>query len=782
MSENAKDESSSNSTDGNSSGRNDAKAVGEPLKPEESLRANSSSSSQSIVIGQHSSSSTPASGHSQLVAQAAQVPTPTVMHMVPPQQAVVQDGQHFAVTSQGMVLSALPHHNLNVMRGGQGLQLISQQQYGLQQPYFNTQLMLTPVNGQQFAIQQRNIASTQAGKLSNQLLNTVSSTSSTNSVAKVTLSSSLIPSAEQINSINDTSSTNAVTSANSPTKPSVATVMPQMKQQLFQPSSQKSVVIAVPTAGATQPFVVANKTPQHFGQFIRLANGQQVIINQAGITNPTIFQQVPIQPNAQFIAATTTQPASGPVIIRTNSNVQPIQPPKKDSTTTKLLARKPGSPATTLARGRVKPKALSKATAAQRNAALMAGVISPPENPLVSAKNTVPIHTTLSSAVVAPGSQSSTIQPQSAIEKDNMTIDQPIISKPQKAVSPMKIEERGEPESKSSSEEEILNNKDAKSSSVELPTFHDKRTGKKTAIVRPDVLVHVIDGMVICESKEPLDDGFDLAGLTNTELPTSDKEEVSSDLLKARESEDVGSESGNQAGSGETPKCEICGKVDKASRFKRSKRFCSISCAKRYNVWCSKRIGQIEPIKIEQDGSVKVEDSKQRKKKTYLKRKWKRSQNGGRLDGSPLKRDASNKFPVSSTSEDSDNDKMNLRKVQTKNVTANESSSDSEDELPRSITTSFSATNSPGPLSPGATSVDEVPPPPSGHPDTWTVNDVYAFVKSIIGCQTYADCFRQEQIDGQALLLLKHEHLMSTMNMKLGPALKLSDLIKKISE
>lgn len=144
-------------------------------------------------------------------------------------------------------------------------------------------------------------------------------------------------------------------------------------------------------------------------------------------------------------------------------------------------------------------------------------------------------------------------------------------------------------------------------------------------------------------------------------------------------------------------------------------------------------------------------------------------------------KDSSNKFSVSSTSEDSDNEKINLRKVQTKNVTANESSSDSEDEPPRSIT-SFSATNSPGPLSPGGTSVDEVLPNPSGHPSTWTVNDVYAFVKNIAGCQSYADCFRQEQIDGQALLLLKHEHLMSTMNMKLGPALKISDLIKKISE
>lgn len=144
---------------------------------------------------------------------------------------------------------------------------------------------------------------------------------------------------------------------------------------------------------------------------------------------------------------------------------------------------------------------------------MMAGVISPPENPLANAKNVVPIHTTLSSTVVAPSSQvTATIQPQINNEKDNITIDQPIISKPQKAVSPMKVEERVEPDSKSCSDDELLSTKEeTQNTAIEPPTFHNKRTGKKTAVVRPDVLVHVIDGMVICESKEPLDDGFDVS-------------------------------------------------------------------------------------------------------------------------------------------------------------------------------------------------------------------------------------------------------------------------------
>lgn len=42
-----------------------------------------------------------------------------------------------------------------------------------------------------------------------------------------------------------------------------------------------------------------------------------------------------------------------------------------------------------------------------------------------------------------------------------------------------------------------------------------------------------------------------------------------------------------------------------------------------------------------------------------------------------------------------------------------------------------------------------------------------------LGCQEIAEEFRSQEIDGQALLLLKEEHLMSAMNIKLGPALKI---------
>lgn len=41
------------------------------------------------------------------------------------------------------------------------------------------------------------------------------------------------------------------------------------------------------------------------------------------------------------------------------------------------------------------------------------------------------------------------------------------------------------------------------------------------------------------------------------------------------------------------------------------------------------------------------------------------------------------------------------------------------------------------------------------------------------GCLEIAEEFRSQEIDGQSLLLLKEDHLMGTMNIKLGPALKI---------
>lgn len=58
----------------------------------------------------------------------------------------------------------------------------------------------------------------------------------------------------------------------------------------------------------------------------------------------------------------------------------------------------------------------------------------------------------------------------------------------------------------------------------------------------------------------------------------------------------------------------------------------------------------------------------------------------------------------------------------------------------------------------------------------------FFFFFCFTGCQEIAEEFRSQEIDGQALLLLKEEHLMSAMNIKLGPALKICAKINVLKE
>lgn len=62
------------------------------------------------------------------------------------------------------------------------------------------------------------------------------------------------------------------------------------------------------------------------------------------------------------------------------------------------------------------------------------------------------------------------------------------------------------------------------------------------------------------------------------------------------------------------------------------------------------------------------------------------------------------------------------------------------------------------------------------------VQEVADYIQELPGCTDYAEEFRSQEIDGQALLLLKEDHLMTAMNIKLGPALKICAKINSLRE
>lgn len=68
---------------------------------------------------------------------------------------------------------------------------------------------------------------------------------------------------------------------------------------------------------------------------------------------------------------------------------------------------------------------------------------------------------------------------------------------------------------------------------------------------------------------------------------------------------------------------------------------------------------------------------------------------------------------------------------------------------------------------------------PSGKAVPWTVDAVVKFLFDI-GCGEFATNFSDNQIDGQALLLLSQTDLVRHLKLKLGPALKIYEEISKL--
>ena len=55
---------------------------------------------------------------------------------------------------------------------------------------------------------------------------------------------------------------------------------------------------------------------------------------------------------------------------------------------------------------------------------------------------------------------------------------------------------------------------------------------------------------------------------------------------------------------------------------------------------------------------------------------------------------------------------------------------------------------------------------------SWSTEEVERYFESTGECSPIASVLRDQEIDGEALLLLSHDSLVKCLGMKLGPALK----------
>ena len=65
-------------------------------------------------------------------------------------------------------------------------------------------------------------------------------------------------------------------------------------------------------------------------------------------------------------------------------------------------------------------------------------------------------------------------------------------------------------------------------------------------------------------------------------------------------------------------------------------------------------------------------------------------------------------------------------------------------------------------------------------PETWTVEDVANFIHSA-GFESAAETFKEQEIDGKSLLLMKRQDVISGLpGLRVGPALKIFSFINHL--
>uniref|UniRef100_A0AAY4F0G8 Polyhomeotic-like protein 3 n=1 Tax=Denticeps clupeoides TaxID=299321 RepID=A0AAY4F0G8_9TELE len=282
----------------------------------------------------------------------------------------------------------------------------------------------------------------------------------------------------------------------------------------------------------------------------------------------------------------------------------------------------------------------------------------------------------------------------------------------------------------------------------------------KAGTAKPVILTHLVEGFIIQEGLEPFP--VSRSSLMVASVKESEEEGVNGhkgeellSLVDSAGSQDNSSDSdaGDTVPDNEFEErqndmlqCEFCRKKGHPRTFLRSRRFCSNSCAKRFSYAQRFRT-------LRHSGSQEGQQSPDQASETQCSPMghWRihQPQEGEEDAPSPMR--------------------TRLRRYTEQERKRELITRESSDGARRDAYSTSDPVSSPDQSS---------RPKPAG----WSVDQVWEFISTLPGCQEIAESFRAQEIDGQALLLLTEDHLMSAMNIKLGPALKICARINSLKE
>uniref|UniRef100_A0A672Q646 SAM domain-containing protein n=1 Tax=Sinocyclocheilus grahami TaxID=75366 RepID=A0A672Q646_SINGR len=298
---------------------------------------------------------------------------------------------------------------------------------------------------------------------------------------------------------------------------------------------------------------------------------------------------------------------------------------------------------------------------------------------------------------------------------------------------------------------------------VQPPTVSQMKTTETqqpSGVVKPLVLTHLVEGFIIQEGLEPFpvsrsslmvgpvqESGVN--GVREAELIPSSSEPPED----STDSDDVVTNNGVGRSHKLVLQCQFCKRKGTAQTFPRSKRFCSKSCAKRFSY--TKRFRTLRRCVSEGGHRSELNGAEE----NFHQAKHGTTEQWRILQQPPHEGEDGTAAPM----------KTRLRRH-------TEQEREREIRVRQTVEETRSAPTSPiDPVSP----IDISPYP---KPAQWSVDQVSSFISNLPGCQDIAESFRAQEIDGQALLLLTEDHLMSAMKVKLGPALKICARINSLKE
>ncbi|KAM9718579.1 polyhomeotic-like protein 3 isoform 1-T2 [Menidia menidia] len=277
------------------------------------------------------------------------------------------------------------------------------------------------------------------------------------------------------------------------------------------------------------------------------------------------------------------------------------------------------------------------------------------------------------------------------------------------------------------------------------------------------VLTHLVGGFVIREGLEPFPEvqtngdaaehspaDADQSDSEDSEMENDGEDRVCRAFVRTSETHGCSSAAaeprGNAAG---VLRCEYCGGRGPAHTFLRSKRFCSMTCVRRYSVSCMRRVNV------------------QRAGRWARRPMGRRGRPPSRVNGASREhflRQALEPFGPERTRQSSREEEEPPVPMTTRLRKQAERAREREAEQTTRETIIISDRED------------------GSCPSEWNVERVFSYINTLPGGAAVAEQFRSQEIDGQALLLLTEDHLVSTMNLKLGPALKLCAHINSLKE